>query len=1667
MDKLLRHSLLVLTVLGSTLLLRGQPVANFSASKTSGCSPLNVTFTDLSTGNPTSYAWTFGNGNTSTLPDPAATYVNPGTYTVSLTVSNGSGSSTKTLTITVFANPVANFTTNPLTGCTPLNVTFGDASSAGSGVITQWQWDFGDGGVSTSQNPSHVFNTVDSFTVSLIVKDANGCQSSITKSKHVKTSAPFVGEFLANGNSGCAVPATVHFSSTVAPSGAYSYAWDFGDGGTSTLSNPDHTYTTAGNYTVILEITAANGCKVVVNKSNFVTLGSLNASFTYTLSSSCAPSILNLTNTSTPNLSSLVFGWKLNGTQDRFSTNPNYLLTTQGPHQVMLIARNSAGCLDTAIQTITLNSRPDAGFVTNKTAFCDVPAVVQFTDTSKGGPTSWAWNFGNSVGGTTQNPSATYTAEGTYVVRLIASKGGSCSDTAYTTIRVGKPNVNIKRKNQKKGCAPLKDTFEVIDMSVVPLTNWRWELGSTTISNSPSCNYTFNDTGIYVMKVTGTNADGCTFVGYDTVKVGAKPNFDFTADKFSGCYNRTEVQFTFQNHTTIRPDEFEWDFGNKQNSEEVNPLITFTDTGVYYVSLKVSHKGCSTEVVKQDYITIYPPKADWTYIIDECATDTVKFKNNSSGQNKLLWRFGDNTTSTDTTPVHSYPNPGAMTVWLITEDTVSHCRDSISQIINIVEPPNVMFTPNDTSVCAGSTIDFFDQTTIDTSRRIKDWLYQVNDGQTSNKQNPRFTFTNPGWHSIKLTIKDNKNCYYTYDDTFTVKVFMGSPRLQVDRIAGCAPFTFSVGDSSSTENPVVLRKWLWGNGDSIVTTNKGSTYTFNTPSTPDQSTGRIVTMVVTDSRGCKFTDTALVRATKPIANYSWAIGKSCGKDTVKLAAINDAQSVYGPAAYKWWLPAGLSTQPKPAKFVLTGDSIYPIKFQITDANRCVDTITKNIKIDTRPPQLAFDATPRNIPCYKSNTTVKFTDLSIPGGSGLADWKWTFGDNTGADTSAPSKIYFKPGRYPVSLTIKDSAGCVVTQNIPDFLVVGGPFGTYTFGPRRGCNPVEVFFQVSSPNAKYAIWDHADGNVDTIVSDTHSYVYNRPGVYYPRITLQDSSENCELGYDAIDSIVVFPLPNVNFDASQKLICKNSAIILNNLTAPRPYLITYWKWTFGTGDSSMAEGPISYTYTSQGRYKVTLEATDINGCSNKIEKDSFITVNDDIIPPATPLVKRATVQSNEEVLFEYLPNTDADFEKYIIYTDLQQVTENDINVTAFTETGLNTLEYPYSYRMVAVDICHNQSLPSELHRTVELKATPGINTVELNWTPYEGFNSSKQYEIWRKKPDESSFTYLTTVHGDSTHYTDTNTYCRQLYYYRIQTREADSLMQTSWSDTSGAEPGYVPMLPTPENIRATVEKNSFVRMEWHKANYNRLFTYQVFRSVDGDEPVFFQSFLSGDTVLIDKDVDVQNHSYTYTTYVVDACGGRSEPSNIARTILLKVHMVGNDILTHDPELTWNAYENWTSGVDHYNVEFFYDSVQSFSLIARNQGDNLTARHRYVNLVQSDYCYIVTGYKTGDSSIWSESNITCVTTAPRLYAPNVFTINNDGLNDEFLLRGVFIDQFNLKIYNRWGQKVFESNDLNRGWDGTLNGEACTSDVYVYLAEGIGKKGQRISISGNVTLLR
>jgi PKD repeat protein len=239
------------------------PVAHFTAAPLSGNPPLQVSFNDQSTNSPFSWSWDFGDGNTSTDQNSNHIYNVPGTYNVSLTVTNpqGPNSITKNNYITVNPVPVAAFTNTPVSGTVPFQVNFSDQSQYGP---TSWSWDFGDGGTSTSQNPSHNYTEPNNlYTVSLTVSNAYG-SNNVTKTDCILTRAPQpVADFTQDVTNG-QPPLSVSFTdlSTGSPT---NWLWNFGDGNTSGQQNPSHNYTSSGNYLVSLTVSNSTGSDTKIN----------------------------------------------------------------------------------------------------------------------------------------------------------------------------------------------------------------------------------------------------------------------------------------------------------------------------------------------------------------------------------------------------------------------------------------------------------------------------------------------------------------------------------------------------------------------------------------------------------------------------------------------------------------------------------------------------------------------------------------------------------------------------------------------------------------------------------------------------------------------------------------------------------------------------------------------------------------------------------------------------------------------------------------------------------------------------------------------------------------------------------------------------------------------------------------------------------------------------------------------------------------------------------------------------------------------------------------------------------------------------------------------------------------------------------------------------------
>jgi len=231
------------------------PVPNFSFTPQSGTAGVTTfTFTDESTGGVTSRVWSFGDGATATAGVVSHVYASSGSYTVTLTVTGGGQTSQIAKGVLVLAPLDASFVWTPANPTPSDTVQFTDQSA---GPPTLWNWSFGDGTTSSQQNPSKKYAALGSYLVTLTVS-RSGSSSTTTKTLVVGTGVPDTPNVVAAfsvSNPAPTAGANVTFTDQSTGSPA-SWAWSFGDGGTSSSKNPVHVFATAGTYTVSL--TASN-----------------------------------------------------------------------------------------------------------------------------------------------------------------------------------------------------------------------------------------------------------------------------------------------------------------------------------------------------------------------------------------------------------------------------------------------------------------------------------------------------------------------------------------------------------------------------------------------------------------------------------------------------------------------------------------------------------------------------------------------------------------------------------------------------------------------------------------------------------------------------------------------------------------------------------------------------------------------------------------------------------------------------------------------------------------------------------------------------------------------------------------------------------------------------------------------------------------------------------------------------------------------------------------------------------------------------------------------------------------------------------------------------------------------------------------------------------------
>ena len=588
-----------------TLIAKSQ-TADFTYSASSGafCNPSTIQFTNTATGSPKGFVWTFGNGNGSNSANPLITYTNAGSYTVKLIVIYASTTVVVTKIIVINSTPVTSIGYDRNYLCKPGTIDF---TASGSGSISQYEWDFGDGTgtqVTGTNAITHSFSTLGEYSVILKAISEAGCFDTTSGKISVKA-IPVTGTV--SPTTGC-VPANVSFvanatipqNSTVA-----NYLWDFGDGSpvVSTINkNTNHAYTTPGNYLPKVTITTSEGCinSYILNGTAYGT-PPINSVAYPTKASICgSDSAVFLSKATNANSYTWNFGDGVSATVT--DTIAKHKYSTLGLKNITVTPLFN-GCSGTPV-TFQINV---IGVIAryNYSNSCVDKKTFSFTNGSQGNPSTIAWDFGDgSPVIKTLNAKHTFPSPGQFgIILTITDSSTGCSDSYSQPVYTSDPSLE---NLDSSICKNTSTTFSILNDYNDPFATYTWNVVGNQIGPLKDSFLTIKTTffGNFNNYVVIDNGSGqCP----DTIRLKHPilvkgPVLNFTAPSslcLNDFYTVTNLSKSYVPADSV--SLWYWNFGEKSENDSVyqpQPYL-YLDPRTSDVKLSaIDINGCRDSLVK-------------------------------------------------------------------------------------------------------------------------------------------------------------------------------------------------------------------------------------------------------------------------------------------------------------------------------------------------------------------------------------------------------------------------------------------------------------------------------------------------------------------------------------------------------------------------------------------------------------------------------------------------------------------------------------------------------------------------------------------------------------------------------------------------------------------------------------------------------------------------------------------------------------------------------------------------------------------------------------------------------------------------------------------------------------------------------------------------------------
>jgi len=1642
--------------------------------------PWEVTFTNQNSDPLIQYTWDFGNGETFMgLQPPSIMYSEVGVYDVTVYMESGDCKDTVVLKNFVDTNSPAAFSFSPNVICQDNPVQFTDISLNDADQVL---WNFGDGFTSTDANPSHVYSSPGCFDVTLI-RTVGTCLDTVVLSCVSVLDLPSVSYDITNQYS-CTLPADIILHAESSSSG--SIEWEFINDGVVTDYNTNDVEITIeefGLYYAVLHFESTAGCATTVD-SIPIDIAPFEANVPVAGIGGCAPLSFTLSDSISSIVDIVSYNWSIGNPVEYISnqSSPSFTIPDTGRYDLQLIAENIYGCIDTFYMEdyIQVGDRPTVDFSGTPLAGC-VEVDKYFTSLSSDFADSWQWFFGHDGYSEEQNPVFTFGDPGFYDVALHVSHNG-CTDSLrfenYVTIfepvsrfvidyNCDDPyTVNIE--NRSIGADSLFWTLHLSDTEVL------------TFTDSVFGQYTLPDRGDYPITHYSKSFDTeCEHTFEDTIRI-VDPIASYVVDTLRGCAPFTIEIGNFSQDAVAY--EFISDVANIDSIFNEEPKITFNEGGILTGPLLIitDIHECRDSFQLFDSVQVNKLEANINFTDVICVPDVAEFEDASTDVlgNIISWDWNIKPVGFSSSEQNTSLYIDSVGLYDLYFNVVDDwgCTDSIfmPQAINAIEViPDFSY---DSLGCAWAPINF---TALGQNGSTYTYEWDFGDGNTSTEQNPSYTYSEEGMFSVCLTMIDIRGCGKTTCKENIVEISNPVAQLSGDPTSATCPPLLTNFENQS----INATSYQWDFGD-----NSGKTQT-ESPSHVYTSPGRYdLTLIAESTPTC--IDTLFlpeyIRVEGPVGEFVADVAPTCLPVNVKLNAISD--DYY---RYVWDLGNGILDSV--AGFVIE-DSIsyvynqpgrYTPKLIITDSSGCTRSFAgQPIELDL----VTLDFTMDSDPICGPPLAVSLENISF-GTTDDVDFHWlvTGVDNYESTDKNPTFDIQQTGQYSVSL-IGQYGSCVDTLTINDFMEVAEiPEVEFEIMTEELCEDVKVSFQNNSSigygEFETWVWDFGDGNFSNEMNPSHQY----QGLESQTITLTGiTDKGCEASFSASFDVLPSTVATV---ADDKLICIGDQIeIVGSIENLQPDGDFYWESEGILTCTNCLSQVVMPTETTS----YILVGVHPNGCESRdtievvviptpgpeltIESDSIICLgNESIIN---------VVNFNQDYTYEW--NTSVPGQDCYQNCEIVNISPEEITtyfVTVYNEFGC----FKEDSITVDVESSIEDFLVNEAGICYGDQTTIGITGGNNpSWTP--------DPEIQCESCTENTVSPLIT----STYHVSVQSdlgcnYRDSIDVVVVPSNSADAGLDaeiclgesTSLTSTGYGTPSWTGDIaiadPNDTTISVMPLASQYVYLNMNFYECEQADSVFITVHLKAEIEAYGDTICPGEIALISADGRADDYLWTLGTN--ERNGSDIEVSPLITTefpvigsyrtcepdtteALVYVHPAIDYVIDED---FYNIFLN-----DQINISPSYDLDRNYSFdwVPEEGLDCSDCPDPIIKGITRsiDYNVLVVDDNTDcqiEQDIRVRFNNECTNSV--FHLPNIFSPNKDGQNDFWRLYTNNPEEFiSLAVFDRYGNFVFQTDDIETSWDGTFRGQDVVTGVYVYRVKLICPYDRKeYHVVGDVTIIR